>query len=70
VAIAELVKAEIINAFTVIPPIMVQWKATERAGKDTDVGYEVWPVQNWGFAHSLRYKLREDNLVGWDPFDD
>jgi hypothetical protein len=64
-AIADLVTSERLNAFSVIPPIMVQWKSTEQAGKDTDVGYDVWPVQNWGFAHSLRYKLREENQVGW-----
>jgi len=69
-AIADLVTSERLNAFSVIPPIMVQWKSTEQAGKDTDVGYDVWPVQNWGFAHSLRYKLRKENQVGWDPDSD
>jgi hypothetical protein len=64
-AIASLVKNEVLNAFSVIPPIMVQWKTPERAVKDTDVGYDVWPVQNWGFAHSLRYKLKDDNQVGY-----
>jgi hypothetical protein len=63
---AELVQSEVVTAFTVIPPIMVQWRHTERADKDTDVGYDVWPVTNWGFAHSLRYKLRRDHKVGWN----
>ena len=66
-AIADLVKLDLLNAFSVVPPIMVQWKTTERASKDTDVGYEVWPVRNWGFAHSLRYRLRKENQVGYDP---
>jgi hypothetical protein len=69
-AIVDLVQNEILNAFSVIPPIMVQWKSTEQAEKDTDVGYDVWPVHNWGFAHSLRYKLRKDNQVGWNPDSD
>ena len=45
---------------------MVQWKSMEQAGKDTDVGYDVWPVHNWGFAHSLRHWLRKENQVGWE----
>lgn len=65
-AIADLVRSENLTAFSVIPPIMVQWKATERAVKDTDVGYDVWPVHNWGFKQSVRYQLRKDNEVGWD----
>jgi len=69
-AIAGLVKKEVLNAFSVIPPIMVQWRSTERPEKDTDVGYDVWGVRNWGFAHSLRYKLRKDNQVGWYPDSD
>jgi hypothetical protein len=70
-AIADLVKMDVINAFSVVPPIMVQWKTTEHAGKDTDVGYEVWPVRNWGFAHSVRYRLRKENQVGfWPNHDD
>jgi len=69
-AIADLVKLDIINAFTVIPPIMVQWKTANRAIKDTDVGYDVWPVRNWGFVHSLRYALRKENQVGFDPHPD
>jgi hypothetical protein len=64
--IADLVRDNTIKAFTVIPPIMVQWRTSDRPGKDTDVGYDTWPVQNWGFAHSLRYKLRKDFRVGWD----
>jgi len=69
-AIADLVNKDVINAFSVIPPIMVQWKTEQRASKDTDVGYDVWPVRNWGFAHSLRYTLRRENQVGFDPDGD
>jgi len=65
-AIADLVRADLLTAFSVVPPIMVQWKATERADKDTDVGYDVWSVLNWGFKHSVRYQLRKDNQVGWN----
>jgi hypothetical protein len=65
-ALAELVRSEVVSAFTVIPPIMVQWRHTERAGKDTDVGYDVWPVVNWGFTHSLRYKMRKEHKVGYN----
>lgn len=65
-AIVDLVRSNVVNAFTVIPPIMVQWKTKERAAKDTDVGYEVWPVANWGFAHSTRFHLRKENQVGFD----
>jgi len=68
IAIAQLVRAGNVTGFTVVPPIMVQWKHTERASKDTDVGYDVWRVHNWGFAHSLRYKLRKDNQVGWQSY--
>jgi hypothetical protein len=66
-AIADLVRTDAVNAFSVIPPVMVQWKITEQAAKDTDVGYDVWPVHNWGFAHSTRYTLRRENQVGYDP---
>ena len=65
-AIADLVQSDLLAAFSVIPPIMIQWKTTERADKDTDVGYDVWPVHNWGFKQSVRYQLRKDNEVGWD----
>jgi hypothetical protein len=65
-AIADLIREEHLTAFTIVPPLMVQWKATERAEKDTDVGYDVWPVHNWGFRHSVRYALRRENQVGWD----
>lgn len=64
-AIVELVQQGMINAFTVIPPVMVQWKATENPTKDSDVGYDVWSVQNWGFVHSMRHKLRKDEMVGY-----
>ena len=67
----DLVRQGLVNAFTVVPPVMVQWRTTERAGKDTDVGYDVWPVHNWGFAHSTRYFLRkkdnEDEVYDPNP---
>lgn len=66
-AIVDLVQAGHLNAFSVVPPLMVQWRTAERAGKDTDVGYDVWPVNNWGFAHSTRKALRKENQVGYNP---
>jgi hypothetical protein len=70
-ALVDLVRQNLVNAFTVVPPVMVQWRTTERAGKDTDVGYDVWPVHNWGFTHSTRYFLRkkdnEDKVYDPNP---
>jgi hypothetical protein len=67
---AELVVDKSVNAFSVIPPIMVQWKTDAKAEKDSDVGYDVWPVSNWGFAHSTRFRLRQENQAGFHPVEE
>ena len=60
-AIVDLMDTGRLVGYSVLPPLFVQFKVTKNPTKDTDAGYDVWPVTNWGFTHSTRKALEH-----WD----